>query len=376
MNRVRVLEGQVKRLPLFVSLDASEVTLEEKELEGIARVRCYSAKTQQDIPDEIEEADVVAVWHTIWITPELLARMKRCKLIVRMGVGFDNVDRAAAGKHGIPVCNVPNYGTEEVADTALALTLSFARRTHHLGGLVAKGVRVQGPDAIAAAAGPACQRVRGKTFGVVGFGRIGIAIALRAKVFGFRVVFYDPFVVDGMDKAVGVERQESLEGLLRISDYVSLSVNAVARGEFCNLKMINRDALKEVKRGAVLINTARGEVVDDEALLEALEDGRLGGAALDVHWGEPFVRGDSDAKAGSSSSVLGGERGGRLIDEGKLICTPHAAWYSTDSRREMRMLGIKTVKRCLAGEAVRNCVNTKLIEGTPRCAFMSLEYPQ
>lgn len=375
MNRVKVLEEQVKRLPLFVSLDASELSVEEKVLEGIARVKCYAAKTQADIPDEIEEADVVAVWHTIWMTPELLARMKKCKLVVRMGVGFDNVDRKAAGKLGIVVCNVPNYGTEEVADTALALLLSFARRTHHLGGLVAKGARIQGPDAIAEAAGPSCLRVRGKTLGLVGFGRIGIATAERAKVFGLRVVFYDPFLPDGMDKAVGVQREDTLEGLMRMADYIALTACTVAEGEYKNFKMINKDVLRHAKKGAVLINTARGELVDDEALLDALEDGTLGGAALDVHWNEPFVRGDRGARAGSSSSVLGGERGAKLIDEGKLICTPHAAWYSFDSRKEMRVLGAQTAKKMLVGEAVRNCVNARQMEGTPRCPFLESSPP-
>eukprot|EP01065_Artemidia_motanka_P009413 TRINITY_DN14806_c0_g1_i1.p1 TRINITY_DN14806_c0_g1~~TRINITY_DN14806_c0_g1_i1.p1 ORF type:complete len:363 (+),score=94.40 TRINITY_DN14806_c0_g1_i1:56-1144(+) len=356
-------------LPLVVSLDASEVELERDLLKGVADVRCYSAKSAADLPDEIEVADIVAVWHTIWLTPELLSRLKRTKLIVRMGVGFDNVDTQAAGELGIPVCNVPNYGTEEVADTAMALVLGLSRRTMHLAAEVARGAVVQGPDAIAAAAGPRCTRLRGQVFGIVGFGRIGMATARRATAFGFRVVFYDPCVPDGLDKATGVERRcESLSELLQMSDVVSVSANAIPEGPLRNVRMFNAESLRDVKRGAILINTARGELVDDEALLAALEDGRLAAAALDVHWGEPFVRGAASPRQGSSSSVLGGERGAALMDEGRLVCTPHAAWYSVDSRKEMRTLAVDTMLRCLRLQAVRNCVNKRFLPEQPRTA--------
>eukprot|EP01062_Namystynia_karyoxenos_P074067 TRINITY_DN70895_c0_g1_i1.p1 TRINITY_DN70895_c0_g1~~TRINITY_DN70895_c0_g1_i1.p1 ORF type:complete len:415 (+),score=132.49 TRINITY_DN70895_c0_g1_i1:84-1247(+) len=359
--------GLAAGLPLVVVLDADEVTLEKELLAGVAEVRCLGAKSPADLTPIVERADIIVVWHTIWLTPELLSRCRQARLVVRMGVGYDNVDIAAAAALGIPVCNVPNYGTEEVADTAMGFVLSLTRRLSPLAAAVRRGARIQGPDAIAAEAGEHCRRLRGQTLGVVGFGRIGTATALRAKAFGFNVVFYDPYVADGVDKAAGgVRRLETLAELMQQSDVISINANAIAAGPQCNLRMINAEALRHVKRGAYLVNTARGELVDDAALLDALEDGRLAAAALDVHWHEPFVRGAAESKAGSSSAILGGTRGGRLIDEGRLVCTPHCAWYSVDSRKEMRALAAGTMRRCLLGEPVRNCVNSRLLPSQPR----------
>ena len=140
-------------LPKFVSLDATEVTVEAAGLAGIASVECFSAKNQEDIPDLVEEAEVIAVWHTIWLDEPLLKRLKKCRLVIRMGVGYDNVDIRAAGKLGIAVCNIPDYGTEEVADHTMSLILNLYRKTHVLASRVEAGEVIQGPDGIAAASG-------------------------------------------------------------------------------------------------------------------------------------------------------------------------------------------------------------------------------
>jgi C-terminal binding protein len=335
-----------RSLPEFVSLDATDVEFESRLLVGLCDVSCLSLKTQEQAlaAPEVETAEFIAVWHTIWLTPELLQRFKACRMVVRMGVGYDNINTRAAGELGIPVCNVPNYGTEEVADSAMAHILSLFRQTLPLAIRVAAGDIIHGPDDIAAAAGSSCVRVRGRVLGIVGLGRIGTATAVRAKVFGFGVLFFDPWVVDGQDKAIGVERCESLAELLAASDVISLHCNCTEE----NTRMIDADALKSVKRGSFFVNTARGELVDDEALLCALEDGILAGACLDVHWGEPFVLG--------KSAPLG-TRGAVLVKSGKLICTPHNAWYSVESRRELRTLDVDAVKHCLAGTPLRNVVN-------------------
>jgi phosphoglycerate dehydrogenase-like enzyme len=128
-----------------------------------------------------------------------------------------------------------------------------------------------------------------------------------------RVVFYDPWVGDGLDKAIGVERVETLDELLALADVISMHCNCTAE----NTRMINSELLGKVKRGCFFVNTARGELVDDDALLAALEDGTLAGACLDVHWGEPFVI-DKSAPLGT--------KGADLVRSGKLICTPHNAW--------------------------------------------------
>ena len=229
-----------------------------------------------------------------------------------------------------------------------------------LSAAVENGAVIQGPDAIAEWGGPS-RRVRGQVLGIIGaseirrlliavalpmrlmettagFGRIGQATAIRAKAFGFNVRVYDPFQRDGVDKVVGVERYEVLEDLLRESDCVSLHANATE----ANTRMINATTLALFKKDAFLVNTARGELIDEEALADALRSGHLAGAGLDVHWGEPFIKGQ-----------------GPIGDVPNLICTPHNAWYSIESRREMRTLAVDAIKRLLAGQPLRNCVNAQ-----------------
>jgi C-terminal binding protein len=356
--------------PLFVSLDGTEVELEDSLLGAVCEVKCLGAQTSADLPDDVlARADIIAVWHTIWVDEELVKKITNAKVIVRMGacstspffcvvglsdrwllappnsasrcpcagVGYDNVDTVATGKAGIAVCNIPNYGTEEVADAALCHILNLYRRVGPLSAEVEKGAIIQGPDAIAMWGGPS-RRVRGQILGIIGFGRIGQATAIRAKVFGFDVRIYDPFQRDGVDKVFGVERYEVLEDLLRDSDCISLHANATE----ANTRMINASTLALFKKDAFLVNTARGELVDEGALADALRSGQLAGASLDVHWGEPFVKGQ-----------------GPIGDVPNLICTPHNAWYSIESRREMRTLAVDAVKRLLAGQPLRNCVNAQ-----------------
>lgn len=332
-------------LPYWCCLDATEIELEADGLKNIARTECFSAKTQDDIPDRVSEAEVVAVWHTIWLDEKLLKRLKKARAIVRMGVGYDNVDIEAAGKLGIKVCNIPDYGTEEVADHAMSLILNLFRKTYVLAKKVDEGVVIQGADGIASAAS-GVSRIRGKVLGIVGLGRIGTATALRAKAFGFHIIYYDPYKPDGYDKAIGgLIRVDTLEELLTQSDCVSVHCNCIP-GE--NEKMINAKSLAFLKKGAYIVNTARGEIIDETDLAAALETGLVGAAALDVHWGEPFVKGQ-----------------GPLGQAPNLICTPHSAWFSTESRHEMRLKGIEAARRVIQGEVVRNVVNEKFLAVPP-----------
>jgi phosphoglycerate dehydrogenase-like enzyme len=142
------------------------------------------------------------------------------------------------------VCNIPDYGTEEVADHAMSLILSIYRKTHVLASRVDAGESIQGPDGIASAAGGVI-RIRGQVLGIVGLGRIGMATVVRAKAFGFDVVFYDPFVADGYDKSLGIRRADTLKELLEQSQCVSLHCNATKENE----KMINAETLSQVTLG-------------------------------------------------------------------------------------------------------------------------------
>ena len=318
----------------FVILDATETTIESQCLQNIANVTCCSSTIADgsDISNEqLANADIIGVWHTVWIQDDMLARLPATvKLLVRFGVGYDNVDIQSCAKRGIYVCNVPNYGTEEVADSAMSHILNLYRQTHNLAKAVSNGEKIKGPDSIAAAAcnGGGARRVRGQTLGLIGLGRIGMATALRAKPFGFNIVFYDPHVSAGIDKAIGIERCNSLAELLERSDCVSLHCNCSTE----NIRMLNTDQFNQMKTNSFLINTARGELIDDNALAEALHSGKVGAASLDVHWNEPFLTMDHEDH---SKHVL--------ADCPNLTCTPHCAWYSKESRLEMRQIGASYV---------------------------------
>lgn len=260
-------------------------------------------------------------------------------MIVRCGVGYDNVDGAAARRHGIPVANVPDYGTEEVADSAIGLMLALTRGIHLLTG------RLRGPR------GPWSwaqvrprHRLRGRGFGVVGLGRIGTAAALRAKALGMDVLFFDPYTPDGRDRALGVRRAESLAELLAQSYVVSLH---------CPLSdetrhLINRATLAQLPAGAYLVNTARGGVADVLAVLDAVTRGHLAGAALDVLEEEPPP---------DDHPLVVAWRDPNHPAHDRIILNPHTAFYSEEGLLDMRIKGSENCRRVLLGQPPRNVVN-------------------
>jgi phosphoglycerate dehydrogenase-like enzyme len=286
------------------------------------------------------DADALIVYYGVPIDRALIERMERCRIVVRAGVGYDQIDIAACGARGIPVCNVPDYGTTEVADHAIALMLGLAR------GLVSYHTAlVADPRAGWHWLGaPLVRRLRGGRFGVVGLGRIGMAAARRAKAHDMVVSFYDPYLPDGTELGAGLERAATLEELLAQSDVVSLHCPRTPETE----NLIDADALAAMKPDALLINTARGGLVDLDALEAALRAGRIGGAALDVLPTEPL---DSDHPL-----VQALARRQPWID-GRLLLTPHVAWFSDAGRNDLRRKSAETARDYLTATKLRNCVN-------------------
>ena len=302
----------------------------------------HRARQPDAIPaEDWRQADALVVWHEMPVGAEVISKLERCKIIVRAGVGFDHIDLEAAAAKGIPVCNTPDYGTSEVADHAIAMMLNFKRGlTSYHRALVASP-----PEGFDHARAPLTGRLRGRTLGLVGLGRIGTATALRAKAFGLHVVGYDPHVSRGTEIALGVQRVESLQALLEVSDIVSLHcpLTEETRG------MINAETLRQMKPGAIVINTARGAIVDVPALLEALRDKVIAGAALDVLPVEPPAPDDPISRAyADRSDPLTGER---------LLLTPHAAWSSPESVADARRLSVETAMLRLREGRIRNLVN-------------------
>lgn len=270
------------------------------------------------------------------------AAFERCRIVVRSSTGYDNIDLAGWSARGIPVCNVPDYATTEVADHAIALMLALTRGTvvYH-DALLREGALGWRFDAA-----PLVRRLRGATFGVVGLGRIGLAAANRAAAFGMDVVFYDPYVAAGLELATDFGRVPRLTGLLASSDVVSLHTPLTPE----TTNMIDARALAAAKPGLVLINTARGAIVDLDALYVALKRGQVGGAALDVLPREPF-----DPAHPLIAAWLAQEPWTR----GRLTLSPHAAFFSAASMADMRLKALETAMAYLTEGRLVNCVNLK-----------------
>ncbi|XP_074598939.1 C-terminal binding protein isoform X1 [Brevipalpus obovatus] len=338
-GRGPISNGPMHARPLVALLDGRDCSVEMPILKDVATVAFCDAQSTQEIHEKVlNEAVGALMWHTITLTKDDLDKFKALRIIVRIGSGVDNVDIKAAGELGIAVCNVPGYGVEEVADATLCLILNLYRRTYWLANLVREGKKFQGPEQIREAAA-GCARIRGDTLGIVGLGRIGTAVALRARAFGFTVIFYDPYLPDGIEKSLGLTRVYTLQDLLYQSDCVSLHCTLNEH----NHHLINEFTIKQMRPGAFLINTARGGLVDENALATALKDGRIRAAALDVQESEPY-----------------NPMSGPLKDAPNLIITPHAAWYSEASCTELREMAATEIRRAIVGripDQLRNCVN-------------------
>jgi len=317
---------------------AEPLEIERRVLDGHAAVEALGAMREEDLLGRVEEADALMVYHFVGLSRKTIERLERCRVIVRPGVGYDAIDLDAARERGIPVCNVPDYGTEEVADSALAMALSLARGTHFLNSRLRRAAGSWTVDE-----GRPLRRLRGRVFGIVGCGRIGTAAALRAKAFGFDVRFYDPYLPDGAEKALGVGRAASLEELLRAAHVLSLHcpLTPETRG------LVGREELGLLPQGAVVVNTARGGILDTLAVVEVLESGHLLGAGIDVLEEEP-------PSIASPVTAAWRDPGHPACD--RLILNPHAAFYCEEGSEEFRRKGAEEVLRALRGEPLRNRV--------------------
>jgi D-3-phosphoglycerate dehydrogenase/C-terminal binding protein len=266
------------------------------------------------------------------------------RALVRAGVGFDGLDIKAWGRHGTAVFNVPDYGTSEVADHAIGLMLALTRGviTYH------DAIRADPAKGWTHGIAPVVRRLRDAVFGVIGLGRIGLGAATRARAFGMQIAFHDPYLPSGMEIAVGARRCSSLQELMTISDVVS--VHAPANEETRGL--IGAEALGHAKPDLILINTARGSIVDIDALYHALKTGRIEAAGLDVLPNEP---------ADPSHPLIAAWRRGEDWISGRLALTPHAAFYSPASLIDMRVKSVETVLRHLRTGDLANCVNTEFL---------------
>jgi D-3-phosphoglycerate dehydrogenase len=299
----------------FPSLDPAKAALARLDPE----YRMAKSSSADDILAVARDADAVLVTYAK-LPGELLRQLKRCKAIGRFGLGVDNIDLPAAKALGIAVNYVPDYCLREVSDHAMALLLALARKITLSNALVQSG-RWEVPPIVP------LHRLEGRVLGLIGFGNIPRTLAPKAQAFGLKVITHDPYVAQDVLAKAGVEAVSFVELLAR-SDFISVHAPLMpaTRG------LVNAAAFAKMKNGALLINTARGPLVDQGALVAALDSGKLGGAALDVVATEPLAK---------DSPLLGRDN---------VIITPHTAFYSVEALEELQTKCASDVARVLSGE--------------------------
>lgn len=293
--------------------------------------------------EECAAADGLMI--TRWaVTAADLERFPRLRCVVRMGVGYDKLDRQALAARNVLVCNVPDYGTTEVADHAMALALTLRRGIllHH------ELQRHDPPAPWRSIQNPMIRRLGVQTFGIIGLGRIGTAVALRAKAFNFRVMFYDPHLPNGAELALGIVRAQSLEELLRQTD--TLSIHTPLTPETRGL--VGDAELALMPQDAIVVNDARGPIIDIDALYRHLKSGHIAAAGLDVLPVEPPVA--------PIPELLRAYRAREPWLEGRLVITPHAAWLTPESAADTRRKSAETMRAALLTNRPQNVITPEM----------------
>jgi D-3-phosphoglycerate dehydrogenase len=302
-----------------------DLDLERDVLAG-ADLRDAKRLDREDVLDLCADADAILAGARFQFDVDAIARLERCRAIVRYGIGVDNIDRAAAEAAGIWIAAVPDYCVDEVAEHALSLMLSLNRRIGQLDALVRASKWGVPP-------GLPVRRLSACTLGVIGFGRIGEAFGRRAAALGMRVLACDPARAAGDIRGAGAT-PASIDDVLAEADFISLHAPPSPAGP-----LLGADEIGRLKAGAIVINVGRSGLVDETALVAAIRSGAIGGAGLDVPAREPLVPPDP------------------LLDLPNVIVTPHSAWYSRESIVELRTKAAEEAARVLRGERPLHAVN-------------------
>lgn len=280
--------------------------------------------SEEELLERVKDIDVLVVRSRTKVTRRVIEAAPRLRAIIRAGVGVDNIDMEAARERSIVVVNTPHEPATSVAELTMSLALCLARKVPMLDRAMKSGRWLKGEVGV---------ELRGKVMGIVGLGSVGSEVARLAKAFGMRVVAYDPYVSSDHAKQLGVELL-SLDEVLSLADFLSIHVPLTPETK----RMIGREEIKKMKDGAFIINTSRGEVVDEEALYEALKAGKLAGAGLDVYSKEPPPPDHP------------------LIKLDNVVCTPHVGASTVEAQLRIAMAMAEDLIRIARGEEPVNRV--------------------
>jgi len=317
---------------IFDNLDTERSILKECDSELIA-LQCKSV--EELIPFTMD-ADAILNTYLGGLDEHFFSTLKKCKVVVRYGIGIDTIDVSAATQHGVMVANVPDYCIEEVSDHAVACVLALVRKLTFSDRCVRQGNWDLGYL-------KPIHRLKGLVVGIVGMGRIGRRSSHKISSFGVSLIFHDPYVETDIVSDGFHARRVTLEELVAESDIIL--IHAPATPETYHL--FNKELFSQMKRKPVIINCARGTLVDTDALIEALAEGQVSGAALDVIEGVPPFPPDNP-----------------LCQFDNVIITPHSAWYSEEAIVNLQRLAVEEVARVLKGEQPKSLVNPEVLSDT------------
>ena len=313
-------------------------TIEKKIFGKDFNIVCLDQEDEKLFSNEIIDADVILVWHAK-ITKVTLKRLNNCKLIVKYGTGYDNINVEDCSDFKIPFCNTPDYGVEEVADTAVALMLNSIRQIKYYDSFskrIESGWQNSSELEL--------KRTNKHKLGIIGCGRIGTAVSQRMKPFGLDIGFYDPFKPSGYEKAIGIKRFETLEELIEFSSIITLHtpLNDKTRS------LINKDLIKTFNKNTIPVNTSRGRVIDNlDDIYNGLKNNNISFIGLDVLPEEPPSK--------SEKLIEQWKENGEISD--RIIINPHSAYYSLDSWPEMREKASMNAKNYILSGILKNQIN-------------------
>lgn len=317
-------------LPVVLALGHrfSSLEIERATLHGLAEVLDSNALAADELSRALDRASVVMLGTRAKLDADSIARMPHCRAIIRYGIGVDNIAVDQATVQGIPVINIPEYCIHEVSDHTVALILAVNRRLIPAHEAIRRG-------AWGSAIMVGTPRLATLTVGIVGFGRIGQLVARKLRPLVGQVLVYDPFIPDERVREHDVVPSD-LGGMLGAADIVTINCPLTPQTRH----LFNAETLAQMKPTAWLINTARGEILNEEDLVEALEQGHIQGVALDVLANEPP---DPDSP---------------LLGRPNVLVTPHVAWYSEDAVHDLQRLAAEQARRVLSGEQPQWVVNS------------------
>lgn len=328
---------------IFITDYIKNPNIEKKILGNKVKIINLNQKNEEKFPETIKDADAILVWHAN-LTDKTFKKLKKCKAIIRYGVGVDNIDLKAAKKYKISIANTPDYGIDEVADTASGLILSLTRKIFLYNNNCKNYKNIWQENVPKENKNYPVKRLRNLNLGIIGLGRIGSALALRMKAFNMNIGFYDPFVKSGYEKTIGIKKFDNLIELTKFSNVIS--INCVLNNE--TKGMINNKFLKDIKKGSVIINTARGAIVDKlDTLYYGLKSGKLSGIGLDVLPEEPPSAKEKLIKIWKNKKNLLGN---------KIIINPHSGYFSSESIVEMRVKASQNIKSAINNKKIKNIV--------------------